>query len=164
MTVGMIRPDGGRVILDGREVTREPMYIRARRGLGYLPQETSIFRKLTVHQNVMAILETLDLSRKERDARLKDLLNELQLTSLARQKAITLSGGERRRLEITRALVLEADVVDVERPERSISVSNTSGSRKKLVTGISSSRRSAGCGCRSTGCRWCSCREPCCSA
>ncbi len=105
MIVGLLRADGGRIFLEGREVTDLPMYKRCRLGMGYLPQESSVFRKLTVEENLLAILETLDLSHDERRDRLKDLLAELDLTRLARHKAYTLSGGERRRLEITRALV-----------------------------------------------------------
>ncbi|MDP2703302.1 MAG: ATP-binding cassette domain-containing protein, partial [Candidatus Rokubacteria bacterium] len=105
MIVGLLRADGGRIFLEGREVTDLPMYKRCRLGMGYLPQESSVFRKLTVEENLLAILETLDLSHDERQARLQVLLAELDLTRLARHKAYTLSGGERRRLEITRALV-----------------------------------------------------------
>ena len=105
MIVGMIQPDAGRIFLDHHEITRLPMYKRARRGIGYLSQEPSIFRKLTVQQNIMAILETLDLARKERRRRLEELLEELGIASLAHHRADTLSGGERRRVEITRALV-----------------------------------------------------------
>lgn len=104
MIVGLIRPHAGTILFRGENVSHFPMYRRARAGMGYLSQEPSIFRRLSVADNIMAILETLELSRKERDLRLNDLLNELQLAPLARQKAITLSGGERRRLEITRAL------------------------------------------------------------
>jgi lipopolysaccharide export system ATP-binding protein len=103
--VGLIRPDRGRVELNGVEVTSEPMYVRARRGISYLPQEPSVFRKLTVEQNILAILETLPLSRPERAARLAALLEELSIAHLAKSKAYALSGGERRRVEITRALV-----------------------------------------------------------
>ena len=106
MVVGLTAPDSGRVLLNGRDVTEEPMYLRARRGIGYLPQEPSIFRGLTVEQNILAILETLGLSRPERRARVAELLAELNLTSLAKASAHTLSGGERRRVEITRALVI----------------------------------------------------------
>jgi len=105
MVVGLVAPDAGAVRLDGDDVTADPMYVRARKGIGYLPQESSIFRGLTVEENVLAILETLPLSAAERQARLTGLLRELNLTPLARAKAYTLSGGERRRVEITRALV-----------------------------------------------------------
>src|SRR5262249_59031185 len=105
MIVGLLRPDDGRIFLEGQEVTSLPMYKRCRLGMGYLPQESSVFRKLTVEENLLAILETLDLSHADRTARLEELLAELELTPLARHKAFTLSGGERRRLEITRALV-----------------------------------------------------------
>ena len=105
MIVGLLRPEGGRIFLEGQEITDLPMYLRCRMGMGYLPQESSVFRKLTVEENLLAILETLDLSVHERAARLRVLLAELDLTPLARHKAYTLSGGERRRLEITRALV-----------------------------------------------------------
>lgn len=105
MLVGLIPPNGGRVFLDDRELTSVPMYKRARLGVGYLSQEPSVFRKLTVGQNVMAILETLGISRKERGERLEQLLGELSIGHLRGAKAYTLSGGERRRLEITRALV-----------------------------------------------------------
>jgi len=105
MIVGLIAPDEGRVYLNDDDLTRIPMYRRARRGIGYLAQEPSVFRKLTVEQNIMAILETLGLSRSERKARLEELLDELGLRHLRKSKAYALSGGERRRLEITRALV-----------------------------------------------------------
>jgi lipopolysaccharide export system ATP-binding protein len=105
MVVGLTAPDRGRVLLDATDVTHDPMYIRARKGIGYLPQEASIFRGLTVEQNIRAILETLPISGAERHQRLRELLDELSLTPLAKSKAYTLSGGERRRVEITRALV-----------------------------------------------------------
>ena len=105
MLVGLIGPNGGRVFLDDTELTSVPMYKRARMGVGYLAQEPSVFRRLTVAQNVMAILETLDLTRKERAKRLEELLAELSIGHLRHAKAFSLSGGERRRLEITRALV-----------------------------------------------------------
>src|SRR5881296_518798 len=94
MTVGLAAPDSGRVELNGKDVTDDPMYVRARKGIGYLPQEPSIFRGLTVEQNILAILETLGLDRPTRRARLRELLAELNLTSLARAPAYTLSGGE----------------------------------------------------------------------
>jgi lipopolysaccharide export system ATP-binding protein len=103
--VGLLQPDGGRILLDGGDITGLPMYRRSRRGIGYLPQESSVFRKLTVEENLLAILETLDLTAREREERLIALLRELALENLAKQRAYTLSGGERRRLEITRALI-----------------------------------------------------------
>ena len=106
MVVGLTAPDSGRVLLDGKDVTGDPMYVRARKGIGYLPQEPSIFRGLTVEQNILAILETLDMKRAARRARADELLAELRLAPLASSPAHTLSGGERRRVEITRALVI----------------------------------------------------------
>ena len=105
MIVGLIRPDEGNVFLDGQDVTPDPMYLRARKGINYLAQEPSIFRKLTVEQNLLAILETLDITAKERKIRLNKLLAELNISHLSKMKASALSGGERRRVEITRALV-----------------------------------------------------------
>jgi lipopolysaccharide export system ATP-binding protein len=105
VVVGLMRPDGGRVLLSGADITLEPMYRRARLGVSYLPQEPSVFRKLTVEENLLAILETLPLGREERRERLASLLEELSIAHLAKNKAYTLSGGERRRVEITRALV-----------------------------------------------------------
>ena len=106
LVVGLTAPDSGRVTLDSEDVTNDPMYVRARKGIGYLPQEPSIFRGLTVEQNLLAILETLDLDGASRRARARELLAELNLTPLAKARAHTLSGGERRRVEITRALVI----------------------------------------------------------
>jgi lipopolysaccharide export system ATP-binding protein len=106
MVVGLTAPDSGRVLLNDADITEDPMYIRARKGIGYLPQEASIFRGLSVEQNILAILETLKLDGATRRARLRDLLAELSLTPLAKSPAYTLSGGERRRVEITRALVM----------------------------------------------------------
>ena len=116
MTVGLTSPDSGRVILDNEDVTDDAMYVRARKGIGYLPQEPSIFRGLTVEQNILAILETLDLSGAERRQRLQDLLAELNLTTLAKASAHTLSGGERRRVEITRALVVSPRFMLLDEP------------------------------------------------
>lgn len=116
MVVGLIGPDSGRVTLDGHDVTDDPMYVRARKGIGYLPQEASIFRGLTVEENIAAILETLDLDRGERRTRLRELLAELDLTRLARSPAYTLSGGERRRVEITRALVISPKFMLLDEP------------------------------------------------
>src|SRR6201988_4625233 len=116
MTVGLTVPDSGRVLLDGEDVTDAPMYARARKGIGYLPQEPSIFRGLTVEQNIMAILETLDLDPAGRRARCKDLLAELNLKALASSPAYPLSGGERRRAEITRALVISPQFLLLDEP------------------------------------------------
>lgn len=116
MVVGLTSPDAGRVLLAGQDVTNDPMYVRARKGIGYLPQEPSIFRGLTVEQNVLAILETLNLSRAGRRARAAELLNELKLASLAKSPAHTLSGGERRRVEITRALVISPVFILLDEP------------------------------------------------
>ncbi len=114
--VGLIGCDGGRIFLEGQEITPLPMYKRCRLGVGYLPQESSVFRKLTVEENLLAILETLDLSPGERRARVQELLAELDLTPLARHPAFTLSGGERRRLEITRALVTAPSYLLLDEP------------------------------------------------
>jgi lipopolysaccharide export system ATP-binding protein len=116
MITGLIGPDAGRISLDGRDITREPMYRRARAGLGYLAQEPSVFRKLTVEENVLAILETLDLSPTERAPRLERLLDDLAMKHLRTQKAYSLSGGERRRLEITRALVTQPKFMLLDEP------------------------------------------------
>jgi lipopolysaccharide export system ATP-binding protein len=116
MTVGLTAPDAGRVTLDGHDVTDDPMYVRARKGIGYLPQEPSIFRGLTVEQNVLAILETLTLTAVERRQRAKELLAELGLTTVANSAAYTLSGGERRRAEITRALVMSPKFILLDEP------------------------------------------------
>ena len=116
MVVGLTAPDSGRVLLDGIDVTDDPMYIRARKGIGYLPQEASIFRGLSVEQNIMAILETLDIDGSTRRTRLRELLAELGLTPLAKSPAYTLSGGERRRVEITRALVISPKFMLLDEP------------------------------------------------
>ena len=116
MVVGLTAPDSGNVLLDGKDVTSDPMYLRARKGIGYLPQEPSIFRGLTVEQNILAILETLDMTRAARRARADELLNELKLAPLAASPAHTLSGGERRRVEITRALVISPLFILLDEP------------------------------------------------
>ena len=116
MIVGLTRPYEGKVFLDGQDITHDPMYLRARKGINYLAQEPSVFRKLTVEQNLLAILETLDIPARERKLRLKKLLTELDIAHLAKQKAALLSGGERRRLEITRALVTEPRFILLDEP------------------------------------------------
>jgi len=116
MVVGLIPPEEGRIRFGENDITRMPMHQRARTGIGYLAQEPSIFRRLTVEENILAILETLPLSRGQRMERLRELLNELGLTHLAKSKADTLSGGERRRLEITRALVTEPTLLLLDEP------------------------------------------------
>jgi lipopolysaccharide export system ATP-binding protein len=116
MVVGLTAPNRGRVTLNGEDVTDNPMYVRARKGIGYLPQEPSIFRGLTVEQNILAILETVTLGRKQRRARAQELLAELNLTPLAKAPAHTLSGGERRRVEITRALAVSPRFMLLDEP------------------------------------------------
>lgn len=116
MVVGVIKPDEGKIFFRGEDITSLPMYQRARLGIGYLSQEPSIFRKLTVEENVMAILETLDISQVERKRRLERLLEDLDIAYLAKNKAYTLSGGERRRLEITRALVTNPSLILLDEP------------------------------------------------
>ncbi len=116
MVVGLVRPDQGRVVLDGTDITRMPMYRRAQNGIGYLPQEPSVFRKLTVGDNLMAVLETMDLSSLERRDRRDALLEELGIVHLADSMAYTLSGGERRRVEIARALTLDPKFILLDEP------------------------------------------------
>jgi len=114
--VGLIKPEGGQVFLSGDEITHDPMYLRARKGVTYLPQEPSVFRKLTVEQNLMAILETLGISAEEKNRRLTTLLEELGISALAKQKAFSLSGGERRRVEISRSLVTSPQFILLDEP------------------------------------------------
>ena len=114
--VGLIWPEEGKIVLNGEDISRCPMYIRARKGLNYLPQEPSIFRKLSVEENIMAILENLDIDEKERKRRLEELLGELDISHLAKANAYSLSGGERRRVEITRALVTSPKYILLDEP------------------------------------------------
>jgi len=116
MIVGLLRPTRGKILMDGAEITNEPVYRRARRGLGYLAQEPSVFRRLTVRENVMAVLETMKLTRAEREERLTQLLDDLNLSHLAQRQATKLSGGERRRVEITRALAREPSYMLLDEP------------------------------------------------
>ncbi len=116
MIVGLVRPNEGKIVFQGQDITKYPVYRRARAGLGYLAQEPSIFRKLTVEENVLAILETLPLTRRERRERCEALLADLDLLRLAKQKAYTLSGGERRKLEITRAMVRDPAILMLDEP------------------------------------------------
>jgi len=116
MITGMIRPNKGKIFLNEQEITRFPMYKRAQMGIGYLAQEPSIFRKLTVEDNIKAILETLNISREEKKERLKSLLEDLNISHLAKNKAYTLSGGERRRTEITRTLVTNPKFILLDEP------------------------------------------------
>jgi lipopolysaccharide export system ATP-binding protein len=116
MVVGLCRPDNGEVFLDGEAITELPMYIRARRGISYLPQEPSVFRKLTVEENLLAVLETRALSVKERHERTEELLGEFGITHIARTKGYALSGGERRRVEIARALATDPAFILLDEP------------------------------------------------
>jgi lipopolysaccharide export system ATP-binding protein len=116
MILGLVRPDSGRIIFRGEDITPLPVYQRARKGMGYLAQEPSVFRKLSVRDNVMAILETLDMTQRARETRLKELLGRLGLERLEKQMAFTLSGGERRKLEIARALVTQPSMLLLDEP------------------------------------------------
>lgn len=114
--IGLVNPDEGSVYFNGKDITRDPMHIRARRGIGYLAQEPSVFRKLTVADNVMAVLETMNMTRSEREHRCKEALSDLGLSKLSGQMAYTLSGGERRKLEISRALVSNPSLLMLDEP------------------------------------------------
>ncbi len=116
MITGLVKPDSGHIFMDEEDISHDPMYIRARKGINYLPQEPSIFRKLTVEENIMAILETVEVDRRQRQARLVELLSELDLAGLAKNYAYSLSGGERRRVEITRALVTSPKYILLDEP------------------------------------------------
>ncbi len=116
MIVGLIRPTAGNIFLHGEDITRLPMYRRARAGIGYLPQEASVFRKMTVRENIIAVLETLKMPKKEREDTADERLEQFGLTKLSGQKAYTLSGGERRRLEIARALATKPDFLLMDEP------------------------------------------------
>lgn len=133
MIVGLIAATAGQVYLDGEDLTSLPMYRRARRGIGYLPQEASIFRKMTVEQNIRAIAETLPLSKAERNAAVEEHLTELGLEHLAKQKAYTLSGGERRRLEISRALVTRPKFLLMDEPFSGVDPISVSEVQKIIV-------------------------------
>ena len=142
MVVGLIRPDRGRVMLDGNDITGLPMYQRARAGISYLAQEASVFRKMTVEENLLAILETLDLAKSERLERKDRLLEEFRLTHVARSKGYALSGGERRRVEIARALVIDPAFILLDEPFAGIDpiavmdIQNIIGQLKERKIGI----------------------------
>ncbi|MCX7765354.1 MAG: LPS export ABC transporter ATP-binding protein [Candidatus Sumerlaeia bacterium] len=116
MVLGFVKPDAGKILLDGQDITNLPVYKRARLGLGYLPQEISIFRKMTVEENLLAILEMLPLTNSERRERLEALMEQIGISHLAKSKAYTLSGGERRRVEIARALVIQPKILMLDEP------------------------------------------------
>ncbi|HVG19556.1 MAG TPA: LPS export ABC transporter ATP-binding protein [Blastocatellia bacterium] len=116
MIVGLEKPDSGRIFLDSKDISRLPMYLRARSGISYLPQEASVFRKLTVEENILLVLQTLSVTRREREHRLEQLLSELDIAYVRHTKAYQLSGGERRRTEIARCLVIEPRFILLDEP------------------------------------------------
>ena len=116
MVVGLCRPDGGEIMMNGEQITRLPVYLRARKGLSYLPQEPSVFRQLTVEQNLLAILETVETTKAAQKSRAEELLNEFRITHIARSKGFALSGGERRRVEIARALATRPKFILLDEP------------------------------------------------
>jgi lipopolysaccharide export system ATP-binding protein len=142
MTVGMLQPDSGQVFLDEEDITDYPMFLRARKGIGYLSQEPSIFRKMTVKQNILAILQTLSLPKAEQEERAEGLLRELGILQLADQKAIVLSGGEKRRLEISRSLATDPSFMLLDEPFAGvdplavIDIKNIIGHLKKRGIGV----------------------------
>jgi lipopolysaccharide export system ATP-binding protein len=142
MSVGMVKPDEGRVFLDDEEITDLPMYMRARKGIGYLPQDASVFKKLTVRQNVLAVLEALSVRKNEQEKRADMLLDELGILQLAGQKAGLLSGGERRRLEITRTLATQPSFILLDEPFAGIDplavidIKNIIGHLRKRCIGV----------------------------
>ncbi len=142
MIIGIIKPDSGKIFLNDEDIGDLPMHMRARSGITYLPQEASIFRKMTVKENIMSILETLPLTKAEREERCKELLDDLKISHLAKNKAYSLSGGERRRVELTRALVISPKFILLDEPFSGIDpiivndIQNIILSLKKLNIGI----------------------------
>lgn len=116
MVVGLCRPDGGEIVMNGEQITRLPVYLRARKGLSYLPQEPSVFRQLTVEQNLLAVLETVENTKEAQQSRAEELLNEFRITHIAKSKGFALSGGERRRVEIARALATRPKFILLDEP------------------------------------------------
>jgi len=134
MTIGMIRPDGGSVFLNGQDVTHLPMYRRARQGMGYLAQEPSVFQRMTVLDNIVAIIETMDMAKNEHEERGMAVLKEFGLDKLAEERAMTLSGGERRRLEIARALVTRPSIIMLDEPFSGVDPKKVSDIKQMIST------------------------------